>query len=67
MENNTNIQDKSYEWIVSAIDSSTNEFHIECCKKLIELFSNKFPEPIKEAELLVLMYERLNTINYSLK
>jgi hypothetical protein len=62
MENN--LQEKSYEWIANAIDSSNNPFHIDCCKKLIELFSNKFQEPLKEAELLVMLYAKIDIINY---
>jgi len=67
MENtNDNLQQKCYDWIVNAIDSSNNEFHIDCCKKLIELYSQKFEGAFKEAELLMLLHEKLHTINYSL-
>jgi hypothetical protein len=59
------LQDKSYEWIVNAIASSNNPFHIDCCKKLIELFVQKFPNSnFKEAELLMLLYSKNDTINY---
>lgn len=59
------MQDKSYEWILNAINSSNNPFHIECCKKLIELFIAKFPESAKqEAELLMIMYSKSDKINY---
>lgn len=59
-----NIELKSYEWIKSAIESSNNPFHIDCCKKLVELYSNKFPNAIKEAELLLMIYDKSNQINY---
>ena len=59
-----NVQEKSYHWIANAIDSSNNHFHIECCKKLVELYVAKFPDGMKEAELLMLIYDRSNRINY---
>jgi hypothetical protein len=34
--------EKSFEWVISAITTSTNQFHIEGCKKLIELFATKY-------------------------
>lgn len=59
-----NIELKSYEWIKSAIQSSNNPFHIDCCKKLIELFVSKYNNGFKEAELLMLLYYKSNEINY---
>jgi hypothetical protein len=59
-----NIELKCYEWIKSAIESSNNPFHIDCCKKLIELYVNKFNNGLKEAELLILLYDKSNQINY---
>jgi hypothetical protein len=60
-----NVKEKSYHWIANAIDSSNNPFHIECCKKLIELYIAKFPNAIKEeAELLMLLYDKGNQVNY---
>jgi hypothetical protein len=53
-----NQQQKSYEWIVNAIQSSNNPFHIECCRKLIELYQSKFNDVKGEMELLVIMYEK---------
>lgn len=58
------MKEKSYEWICNAIDSSNNPFHIECCKKLIELFASKFNDSLLEAELLMLLYKKNDTINY---
>ena len=57
-------QEKSYEWVVSAINSSTNPFHIDCCKKLIELYIQKFNDNSKESELLLLLSDKENTINF---
>lgn len=34
--------DKSFEWIRSAINTSTSKFHLECCEVLIELFAAKY-------------------------
>jgi hypothetical protein len=59
-----NIQEKSYEWVISAINSSNNPFHVECCKKLIELYASKFPDGVKEAELLMLLHQKEHQINY---
>jgi hypothetical protein len=33
---------QSYDWIVNCIYSSTNTFHLDCCKTLIELFKKQF-------------------------
>jgi hypothetical protein len=59
-----NIQEKSYEWVMSAINSSNNPFHVECCKKLIELYTSKFPDGVKEAELLMILHQKEHQINY---
>ena len=59
-----NIQEKSYEWIVNAISSSNNPFHIECCKKLIELYMAKFNDTTREGELLMRLSDREHQINY---
>jgi hypothetical protein len=56
--------EKSYEWIVSAIQSSNNPFHVECCRKLIELFTAKFNDSIKEGELSLMLHDKSNNINY---
>jgi len=34
--------EKSFLWIKSAIATSTNEFHLECCNSLIKLFADKY-------------------------
>jgi hypothetical protein len=59
-----NIQEKSYEWIVNAISSRNNPFHIECCKKLIELYMAKFNDTTREGELLMRLSDREHQINY---
>lgn len=56
--------EKSYEWIVSAIQSSNNPFHIDGCRKLIELFNAKYNDPIKEGELSLMLHDKTNNINY---
>ena len=58
------LQQKSYDWVLNAIQSSNNPFHIDCCQKLIELYCNKFPDAIKEGELLMMLYDKKNQINY---
>jgi hypothetical protein len=58
------VKTKCYEWVKDAIESSNNTFHIDCCKKLIELFVAKFDDSIKEAELLIILYRRIDIINY---
>jgi len=56
---------KSYEWIRQCIESSNNPFHIECCKKLIELFVKKYKGVWEEeSELIDLMMAKENQINY---
>jgi len=68
MENETKQSDaqKSYEWVANAINSSNNPFHIECCKKLIELYLLRFPDEkwIKEAELLMILHSKEHEINF---
>ena len=48
---------ESYDWIVGCIYSCKNQFHIDCCKKLIDLFESQFKSEEKcyrlVAELLV--------------
>lgn len=36
--------EKSFLWIKSAIATSTNEFHLECCNALVKLFADKYIE-----------------------
>ncbi len=40
--------DKSFEWIKSAIATSTTPFHLECCWVLIELFAVKYQKDGEE-------------------
>ena len=58
------LQQKSYDWVVNAISSSNNPFHVECCQKLIELYIAKFPDTLKEGHLLLMLHDKANTINY---
>jgi hypothetical protein len=60
----TNLKQKSFDWITNAIESSNNPFHIEGCRKLIELFSSKFEDSTQEAELLDLLLLKTSQINY---
>jgi hypothetical protein len=62
MENSQ--MDKSYEWIVSAIQSSNNPFHIDGCRKLIELFKTKYNDSNKESELSLMLHDKSNNIYY---
>ena len=34
--------EQSFNWIKSAILTSNNEFHIDCCNTLIRLFATKY-------------------------
>jgi hypothetical protein len=60
----TNLKQKSFDWVKNAIESSNNPFHIEGCRKLIELFSSKFEDSTQEAELLDLLLLKTSQINY---
>ena len=56
--------EKSYDWIVNAIQSSNNPFHIDGCRKLIELFMAKFNDSQRESELSLMLFDKSNNINY---
>ena len=58
------LKQKSFDWIKNAIESSNNPFHIEGCRKLIELFSSKFEDSIQEGELLELLFLKTEQLNY---
>jgi hypothetical protein len=60
---NSNFE-KSFEWVVNAISSSNNPFHIEGCRKLIELFHAKFNDTQVQEELLLMLHDKSNTIYY---
>ena len=60
----TNLKQKSFDWIKNAIESSNNPFHIEGCRKLIELFVSKFEDSIQEGELLELLLLKTGQLNY---
>jgi hypothetical protein len=36
--------EQSFNWIKSAISTSVSEFHLDCCKILIKLFTDKYKE-----------------------
>lgn len=55
---------KSFDWVKNAIDSSTNIFNIECCKNLIDLFMAKFNNNKLESELLLILFEKQQQLNY---
>jgi len=59
-----NLKLKSYDWIKNAIESSNNPFHIEGCRKLIELFVSKYEDSRQEAELLDLLELKSSQIYY---
>jgi hypothetical protein len=59
-----NLQQKCYDWVINAIQSSNNPFHVECCQKLIELYIAKFPDTQKQGHLLLLLHDKGNQINY---
>jgi len=58
------LKQKSFDWITNAIESSNNPFHIEGCRKLIELFVSKYEDSKHEAELLDLLLLKTSQINY---
>lgn len=35
---------KSYHWVIKVIESCTDEFQLNCCKVLINLFQNKYED-----------------------
>ena len=60
----SNLKQKSFDWIKNAIESSNNPFHIEGCRKLIELFVSKFEDSTQESELLELLFLKTEQLNY---
>lgn len=47
---------ESYEWILRAIETSNNEFHLRCCKTLIGLFLTQYPKALDEYGELIGAY-----------
>jgi len=43
---------ESFQWLRNCIQSSKNDFHLICCRKLIELFKTQF-EQDNECKLMV--------------
>lgn len=50
---------ESYQWIVKAISTSMNDFHIDGCVKLIELFKQKYSDELSFKELHQNLYNKL--------
>ena len=36
--------EQSFEWIVTCIQSCTNDFQLDCCRTLIELFRDMYKD-----------------------
>jgi hypothetical protein len=58
------LKQKSFDWVKNAIESSNNPFHIEGCRKLIELYASKFEDSTQEGELLDLLLLKSSQIYY---
>jgi hypothetical protein len=58
------LKQKSFDWLKNAIESSNNPFHIEGCRKLIELYASKFEDSTQEGELLDLLLLKSSQIYY---
>ena len=53
-----------YSWLLTIIDSSTNDFHFEGVDNLIELFAKKFPNDVNLHNLLIdIRQKRWNSIH----
>ena len=64
MENLTETEIAS-DWIIKAITSSNNRFHVEACNKLISLFEVRYPLAKDFVDnLMMLLLEKENSINY---
>jgi hypothetical protein len=64
MENLTETEIAS-DWIIKAINSSNNRFHVEACNKLISLFEVRYPLAKDFVDnLMMLLLEKENSINY---
>ncbi len=64
MENLTETEIAS-DWIIKAINSSNNRFHVEACNKLISLFEARYPLAKDFVDnLMILLLEKENSINY---
>lgn len=57
-------QQKSFDWVKKCIESSNSPFHIEGCKKLVELFVERFGKGEQEGELLGMLIKKGDEINY---
>ena len=42
--------EQSFNWIKSAISTSVSEFHLDCCKILIKLFTDKYKDEYQFAQ-----------------
>ena len=53
--------EKDYLWIIDCMDSCTNEFQLNCCATLIQLFNRKYGDKVNEYEQKLLA--QLSKIN----
>jgi hypothetical protein len=64
MENLTETEIAS-DWIIKAINSSNNRFHVEACDKLISLFEVRYPLAKDHVNnLMMILLEKQNSIYY---
>jgi len=53
------------DWIIKAINSSNNRFHVEACDKLISLFEVRYPLAKDHVNnLMMILLEKQNSIYY---
>lgn len=59
------IMDKQtiFEWIVKVIATCNNDFHFEGVDRLIELFNERYSDPLLTTELNLLKKQRWNEIH----
>lgn len=52
--------EESFNWLRPIISSSTNQFHIDCCKNLLKLFADKYNSESQFAPAYKELSEDLN-------
>jgi hypothetical protein len=52
--------EESFNWLKPIINSCQNDFHIICCKNLLELFANKYRDETLFAQAYIELTEDLN-------
>jgi hypothetical protein len=67
MENNTNNDERYFNWISSIIDSCTDTFHFEALDNLIELYKQKTGNDILYLELGIKKQIKFNEVHLILK